>query len=79
MRIGMSRGIQGVASWETKIRRNFSENLLHERDPELYENLFERFHCLDTKAWREQQPNHYRQIQTMYFIPSITRKFETLG
>ncbi|MGD0547920.1 MAG: hypothetical protein ABR991_08855, partial [Terracidiphilus sp.] len=78
-RIGGSRGIRDVATWETKIRRNFSEELLRERDPDLYENLLERFHCLDTKAWKVQQPGHYKQIQTTYFIPSITRKFEILG
>ena len=77
-RIGESLGIRGVATWETKIRRNFSEELLRERDPDLYENLLERFHCLDTKAWRKQQPRHYKQIQTTYFIPAVSRKFEIL-
>jgi hypothetical protein len=78
-RIGGSLGIRGVATWETKVTRYFSEDLLRERDPALYENLFERFHCLDTTAWRKQQPAHYKQIQTTYFTPAITRKFETLG
>jgi T5orf172 domain len=79
LRIGASRGIRDVATWETKFRRNFSQELLRQRDPDLYETLFERFHCLDTKTWREQQPVHYKQIQATYFIPSITRKFEILG
>lgn len=78
-RIGGSRGIRGIATWETKVRRNFSEELLRGRDPDLYANLFERFHCLDTAAWRMQQPAHYRQIQTTYFTPTITRKFEVIG
>jgi T5orf172 domain len=78
-RIGGSRGIRGVATWETKVRRNFSEELLRARDPDLYKQLLARFQCLDTKAWRTQQPAHYKQIQTAYFIPSITRKFEILG
>jgi len=78
-RIGESRGIRGVATWETKISRNFSEDLLRDRDPELYQQLFERFHCLDTSAWRQQQPAHYKQIQTTYFVPSVSRKFEILG
>jgi hypothetical protein len=78
-RIGASRGITGVATWETKVRRNFSEELLRKRDPNLYESLLERFHCLDTVAWRRQQPAHYKQIQTTYFSPTITRKFEVIG
>jgi hypothetical protein len=78
-RIGGSLGIRGVATWETKIRRNFSEELLRERDPELYQELLERFYCLDTSAWRKQQPAHYKKIQTTYFIPSISRKFEILA
>lgn len=78
-RIGGSLGIRGVATWETKIRRNFSEDLLRERDPELYQELLERFHCLDTASWREKQPAHYKQIQTTYFVPFISRKFEILG
>ncbi len=32
-RIGSSLGIRGVAIWETKIRRNFSEELLRDRNP----------------------------------------------
>jgi hypothetical protein len=75
-RIGGSLGIRGVATWETKIRRNFSETLFRERDPDLYQELLERFYCLDTTAWRKQQPAHYRQVQTTYFNPTITRKFE---
>jgi hypothetical protein len=78
-RIGGSLGIRGVATWETKIRRNFSEDLLRERDPELYQELLERFYRLDTSAWRQQQPAHYKQIQTTYFVPSVSRKFEILG
>lgn len=77
-RIGGSRGIRDVATWETTIRRNFSAGLLRERDPDLYKTLLERFHCLDTKAWKEQQPSQYKQIQTTYFIPSITRKFKMI-
>jgi hypothetical protein len=78
-RIGSSLGIRGVAIWETKIRRNFSEELLRNRDPEMYQKLFDRFHRLDTTAWRKQEPAHYKTIQTTYFIPSITRKFEILS
>ena len=77
-RIGGALGIRGVATWETRIRRNFSEQLLRERDPDLYQELFDRFHRLDTAAWRSQQPAHYKKIQTTYFVPSITRKFEIL-
>jgi hypothetical protein len=78
-RIGGLMGIRGVATWETKIRRNFSEALLRERDPDLYNELLERFYCLDTKAWKEHQPTHYKKIQTAYFSPSITRKFKIIG
>jgi len=78
-RIGKSRGIRGVATWETKVRRNFSEALLRERDPDLYSELLERFYCLDTKSWREQQPSQYKKIQSTYFSPSITRRFEIVG
>jgi len=78
-RIGRSLGIKGVATWETKVRKNFSEQLLRERDPDLYQELLERFYCLDTATWRKQQPAHYKKIQTTYFVPSLTRKFEILG
>ena len=77
-RIGLAQGIRGIATWKTSIRRNFSQELLRQRDPNLYEQLLERFRCLDTKAWREQQPGHYKQIQTTYFVPAISRKFEIL-
>lgn len=78
-KIGESLGVRGVATWETKIRRNFSVDLFRERDPELYQELLERFSRLDTSAWRQQQPAHYRQIQTTHFVPSVSRKFEILG
>jgi hypothetical protein len=77
-RIGGSLGIKGVATWETKVRKNFSEQLLRERDPALYQELLERFYCLDTAKWRKQQPGHYKEIQTTYFVPSFSRKFEIL-
>ena len=78
-RIGGSRGIRDVATWETKIRRNFSPELFRERAPELYEILLKRFQCLDTKEWKQEQPSQYKQIQTTYFIPVVSRKFEVIG
>lgn len=78
-RIGASRGIRDVATWETKIRRNFSAELFRERAPEQYEILLKRFQCLDTKAWKQEQPSQYKQIQITYFIPVVSRKFEVIG
>ncbi|HEX9201385.1 MAG TPA: GIY-YIG nuclease family protein [Acidobacteriaceae bacterium] len=79
VRIGRSFGIRGLATWETKVTERFAEDLLRERDPELYEKLLERFHCLDTAMWRRQQRSHYERIKAEYFTPSIARKFKILA
>jgi len=78
-RIGFALGIRGLATWKSSIRRIFSQELLFKRNPDLYGKLLDRFHCIDTKAWREQQSQHYKQVQQTYFAPAISRSFKIAG
>jgi hypothetical protein len=75
-RIGFALGIRGLATWKSNIRRMFNQELLFKRNPELYGKLLDRFHCIDTKAWKEQQPEHYKEVQQTYFVPAVTRSFK---
>ena len=65
--------------YRTLRTQSLNQELLKERNPELYENLFERYHCIDTKKWMRQEPIYYKEIRLTYYTPSITRKFKILG
>lgn len=75
-RIGTSAGLRGLATWKTQVTRRFDQKLFKSSDPEGYERTLERFHCVDTAAWRRSLPDEYRAVQTTYFTPSITRIFK---
>ena len=77
-RIGSSSGIRGLATWKTQMRRIYSEEIFRNSDPELYQELLERYYCLDTKAWRKNRPDQYKEIQTTYFSPQTSRAFKFL-
>jgi hypothetical protein len=72
-RIGHASGIRGVATWKTQVSRMYSEEIFRNSDPELYQELLERYYCLDTKAWKEERPAQYKEIQTTYFAPRTSR------
>lgn len=75
-RIGNASGIRGLATWKTQVSRMYSEEIFRNSDPELYQELLERYYCLDTKAWRKGRPDQYKQIQTTYFTPRTCRAFK---
>jgi hypothetical protein len=75
-RIGKSSGIRGLVTWKTQISRMYSEEIFRKADPELYQELLERYYCLDTKVWRKKQPDQYKEIQTTYFSPRICRSLK---
>jgi len=77
-RIGNSSGIRGLATWKTQVSRMYSEEIFRNSDPELYQELLERYYCLDTKAWRKNRPDQYKEIQTTYFSPRTCRAFKFL-
>jgi hypothetical protein len=77
-RIGKSSGIRGLATWRTQMSRMYSEEIFRKADPELYQELLERYYCLDTKVWRKKQPEQYKEIQTTYFSPRTCRSFKLL-
>jgi len=61
-RIGNSPGIDGVATWESKIRRNFCLPLFQEQEPDTYRQVLNRFPALDLGVWREREPQLYQEI-----------------
>jgi hypothetical protein len=61
-RIGNSQGIDGVATWESSVRRNFCLPIFQEREPEIYRRVLGRFAALDIDVWRERDPHLYREI-----------------
>jgi len=61
-RIGDGRGIDGVATWESKAIRKFCLPLFQEREPDIYRRVLARFPALDLNVWREQEPNLYQEI-----------------
>jgi hypothetical protein len=65
-RIGNGRGIDGVATWESSVRRNFCLPLFQEREPDTYCLVLERFAALDVPVWREQEPQLYQEITARY-------------
>lgn len=77
-RIGKSSGIRGLATWRTQISRLYSEEIFRNADPELYQELLERYYCLDTKVWRKKRPDQYKEIQTTYFSPRTVRSLKLL-
>jgi hypothetical protein len=75
-RIGSASGIRGLVTWKTQVRRLYNEELFRNSEPELYQELLERYYCLDTKAWRANRPDQYKGIQSTYFLPSSCRIFK---
>ena len=75
-RIGRASGIRGIATWKTQVRRNYSEDLFRSSDREGYEQVLERFHCIDAARWRREDPDMYKQVQTTYFRASSSRLFK---
>jgi hypothetical protein len=78
-RIGRTSGVRGLATWKTQVSRIYSEALFRESDPALYQQLLERYYCLDTKAWRKSRPDQYKEIQTTYFAPRTCRSLKLLA
>lgn len=74
-RIGKTSGIRGIATWKTQLTRVYSEELFRNSDPERYQELLERYYCLDTTAWKTARPDEYKEVQTTYFTPRIGRSF----
>lgn len=74
-RIGHSAGVRGIATWRTSVTRRYDEKVFGESDPELYGEVLERYYCIDTKRWKRERPEEYKQVQTTYFTPQVTRKF----
>jgi T5orf172 domain len=75
-RIGLAAGIVGVATWKSQVNRCYDEEMFKRQEPEFYEEILERFHCLDTTAWKTQCPEEYRRIQTTYYAPRTIRSFK---
>lgn len=65
-RIGDGPGIEGVATWESSVRRNFCLPLFQEREPDTYRRVLERFAALDVNVWHEQEPQLYQEITARY-------------
>lgn len=61
-RIGNGPGIDGVATWESKVRRNFCLPLFQEQEPDIYRQVLKSFSALDVSVWREQEPRLYEEI-----------------
>jgi hypothetical protein len=74
-RIGMTSGIRGIATWKTQVTRVYDEDLFRNSDPERYQELLEKYYCLDTGAWKADRPDDYKEVQTTYFTPRIGRTF----
>jgi hypothetical protein len=74
-RIGTAAGLRGVAMWKTQVIRRFDENLFRSSARERYEELLERYHRLDTAAWKNARPEEYKAVQTTYFTPDVRRTF----
>jgi hypothetical protein len=74
-RIGTAAGLRGVATWRTQVIRRFDESLFRSSERQRYEELLERYHRLDTAAWKQARPDEYRSVQTTYFTPDIRRTF----
>ena len=65
-RIGNSQGIDGIATWESSVRKNFCLELFQERDPEMYQRVLRRFSAPDVSAWRELEPQLYHEVTNRY-------------
>jgi hypothetical protein len=74
-RIGKTSGIRGIATWKTKMTRMYDEDLFRNSDPERYQEILEKYYCLDTTAWKAAKPDEYKEVQTTYFSPRISRAF----
>jgi hypothetical protein len=74
-RIGTAAGLRGIATWKTQLTRRFNESLFRASDRERYELLLERYHRLDTAAWKSARPEEYKSVQTTYFTPHLSRAF----
>ncbi len=74
-RIGTASGIRGIATWKTQTSRMYSERLFRDSDPERYQALLEKYYCLDTAAWKNDRLDDYKDVQTTYFEPRISRSF----
>jgi hypothetical protein len=76
-RIGTASGIRGLATWKTQLTRRYCDKLFRDSEPDTYNELLEKYYCLDTAAWKNARPDEYRRVQTTYFTPSVTRVFKT--
>jgi hypothetical protein len=75
-RIGTTSGIRGLATWKTQLTRRYCDKLFRDSEPDTYNNLLEKYYCLDTTAWKNDNPDEYKRVQTTYFSPSVTRVFK---
>jgi hypothetical protein len=75
-RIGTASGIRGLATWKTQLTRRYCDKLFRDSEPDTYNDLLEKYYCLDTNAWKNDRPEEYKRVQTTYFAPSITRVFK---
>jgi len=75
-RIGVAAGIRGIATWKTEVKRMYDEELFRNSDPERYQQLLEKYYCLDASAWKADRPEEYREVQTTYFMPRVGRTFK---
>jgi hypothetical protein len=75
-RIGTAAGLRGLATWKTQLTRRYDEKLFRESAPEMYNDLLEKYYCLDTTAWKNDRPEQYKSVQTTYYSPSISRVFK---
>lgn len=75
-RIGTASGIRGLATWKTQLTRRYNDKLFRDSEPDTYNDLLEKYYCLDTAAWKSDRPDDYTRVQTTYFTPLVTRVFK---
>jgi len=78
-RIGRAAGIKGIATWKSQVSRMYSEEIFRNADPERYQEVLERYYCLDVKTWKAQRPDEYSEIQKTYYVPRISRPLKLRG